>query len=181
MTGTPVVIGGDDIVTALEAQLKGNVPLVIEALKLERLGEVKTWQVVPDADAISAAQLPAVAIVTPRVSTQPRGSHTEYSADWEVSVGVFARGKDHEETQTQIQAWAKVLRVAALLSRTLTGTRIEMRWAGELYDLIPTKQDARTIAGAEVLFDAHVDTALDLTSLRRDPTLISVHPNVQPH
>ncbi|WP_221585556.1 hypothetical protein [Microbacterium sp. G2-8] len=175
------VIGGDDIVLALEAQLKRNVPTVLEKLELEHLGEIETWQIVPDAGAIAAAALPAVAIVSPRVSTQPRRSHSEYGGDWQVSVGVFARGIDHQHTQTQVQQWAKVLRTAALMSPALPGTQIRMRWAGEEYSLIPTKEDARTIAGAEVMFDASVEVALDLANLRNDPLFLSVHPDVQPN
>ncbi|WP_156759558.1 hypothetical protein [Microbacterium karelineae] len=175
------VIGGDDIVRGLEAQLRANVPAVITLLGLTDLGEIQTWQIVPDVDAIAAAKLPAIAIVSPRVSAQPQRSNSEYSAEWQVSVGVFARGDDHEHTQTQIQQWAKVVRASALMTPSLPGTKIRIRWAGEEYDLLPNKKDARTIAGAEVMFDASVEKAIDLTALRNDPLLISVHPDVQPN
>jgi hypothetical protein len=174
------VIGGDDIIRALEAQLKANVPLVIEALGLGHLGEVKTWQMVPSPEAIAAAQLPAVALVSPSMNSKPYRSRGQQTGTWQVSAGIFARGGDHEQTQTQIQAWVKVLRTAALLT-PLTDTGISLTWVGEAYDVLATKQEARTIAGGEVQFDAHVDVALDLTDLPNLPPLRSVHTDVQPH
>ncbi|MGX9348156.1 hypothetical protein [Microbacterium sp. KNMS] len=178
---TPVVIGGDDIVTALEAVLRANVPLVLDRLELaERLGEVKTWQIVPDTEAISAAEMPAIAIVAARTGEPAERTRDTYSGTWDVSVGVFDRGDDHADTQTRIQAWAKVIRVAGTLSRALPGTSIEMRWVGEAYDLLQDKSQARTIAGAEVMFDAHVSVALDLSGFRSFPLLETVHPTVNP-
>lgn len=172
-------IGGDDIVSALEAQLRANVPAVVTALGFEYLGEVQEWQVVPDLDALTTARFPAVAIVSPRVGASPQRGNKTYSATWQASVGVFDRDTDHKATQTRVQQWAKVLRVAALIN-PLTGTGIALRWAGEEYDVVPTKQNARTIAGAEVLFDAIVDTALDLTESNDLPPLQSVHNNITP-
>lgn len=182
---TPAVIGGDDIVTALEAQLRDRIPVVVALLGLQdKLGEVRTWQVVPDADAIAAAALPAIAIVAPRMVSEPRRAPNEYSGLWSLSVGVFARGKDHLDTQTTIQSWAKVIRTAAVLSPNLPGTPIRIRWVAEEYALVPNKEQARTFAGAEVMFDASVDTALDLDGIRNalaaSPSVATVHPDIVP-
>jgi len=177
------VVGGDDIVRALEQVLRQNLPIVLEALELTHLGEVKTWQIVPTMEALASAKHPSIALVSPSMTAAPQRSGAggrQYTGEWRMSIGVFDRGDNHEGTQTGIQQWAKAIRVAALLT-PLTGTGISLRWAGEEYDVIPTKQDSRTIAGAEVMFDATVDVALDLTDIPAAPPLRSVLPDVQPH
>lgn len=175
------VIGGSDIVNAIETHLRTYVPQVLDLLELDGLGEVGTWQVVPAPEAISAAKLPAVAIVCSDMSQDPEKSGDKYSGVWQASVGVFARGKDHADTQNTIADWAKVIRIAMIIA-PLAGTGIRIRWTGEAYDLIPDRQNARTIAGAEVMFDATVDVAVDLSDapLLAGPPVQSVHNLVTP-
>jgi len=178
-------IGGDDIVRALEQHLRKQVPIARDRLgygdSVDRtdLGDIQTWQIVPTAEAISAAKLPAVAIVSPRMGATPERSGNTYSGVWQASVGIYTRGKDHEDTQTRVAAWAKVIRTAAVMV-PMTATGLSLRWAGEEYDLVPTKQDSRTIAGAEVMFDVIVDVALDLNGSTTLPPLLSVHHDIIP-
>ncbi len=166
-TPPPTVVGGGDIATALEQILRTNVPLVQELLGLDDLGEVKTWQQVPTPSALTAANLPSVVIVAPRMTTQAGRGAGSYDGVWQVSVAVFARGKDHAETQAQIQNWAKVIRVAALIPTSLgPDVPVTLRWVGEDSDLVPEKESARTLAGCEVFFDATAETVMNLAEIR---------------
>lgn len=162
----PQVLGGDDIAAAIEQVLRANIPAVLELLDLEELGQVETWQQVPTAEALSTARLPAVAIVAPRMASQALRNATNYDGTWQASVAVFIRGKDHATTQAAAQAWAKVIRVAALLSRRLGTLPVQLRWVGEEYDLQPEKSTARTLGGCEVFFDALAESVMDLSAIR---------------
>lgn len=163
----PTVIGGDDIAIALEQILRVNVPRVQQLLELEELGEVKTWQQVPTPEALTAAAMPSVAIVAPRMSSQATRGAQSYDGVWQVSVAAFARGSDHAGTQAQIQQWAKVLRVAALIPTSLgDAVPVTLRWVGEEYALRPEQGAARTLAGCEIFFDASAETVMNLADIR---------------
>ena len=152
------IIGGDDIVNALEAHLHEAIPKAQEALKLTHLGEVKVWQILPDKDAIATSQYPAIAIVAAEAEAGER-SVDGYSATWDVSVGAFARGTDHKDTQNIAQQWAKTIRYACLMTPVIPDTEIEMTWVGESSNIIASQQDARTLGACEVMFDAYVENA----------------------
>lgn len=175
------VIGGSDIVIAIERHLREYLPKAVALLELDDLEPIETWQVVPTANAITTSKLPALAIVCSDMSQDPEKSGDKYNGVWQASVGVFDRGTDHADTQKTIADWAKAVRIAMIIA-PLTGTGIRIRWTGEAYDLIPGRENARTIAGAEVMFDATVDVAVDLTDvpMLSGPPVESVHNNVTP-
>lgn len=163
----PTVIGADDISEAIERTLRANIPRVKAALELEEeLDEIQTWQQVPIPAALAAAALPAVAIIAPSMTSEARRNATTYDGVWQTSVIVVARGTDHKHTQQQIQKWAKVVRVAALLTPALDGLAVSLRWVGEQYDLEADQATARTLAGCEVFFDAIAETSMDLSQIR---------------
>ena len=170
------VIGGDDIVTALDAHLREHLPDVVRALGLTELGDVATWMIVPDIDAITAAKLPAVAVVVGGMTQTPERTAQQYRGVWSASIGIFDRGSSHADTQKRIAAWAKAIRTT-FIAHPLTGTGMSVRWQGEEYDLIPSRNAARTLAGAEVMLDVTVDIAVDLTDLPpgSGPLVRSVH------
>ena len=175
------VIGGDDIVNALQEHLRKELPGMVERLGLDELGTVQTWQVLPDPREITAARHPAVSVVAAEAEAVER-DRDGYSASWSASVGVFDRGADFQDTQNRIQRWAKAIRATALLGRCIPGTPFVIRWAGETSDLIPASTDNRTLAGAEVMFDVFVENALDLGDIRNPaaPPLLSTHHTIQP-
>ena len=171
------IIGGDDVVNALEKYLRTAIPEAQKLLGYEELGDIQDWQVLPDREAIAAANYPAISIAAPTAVAGDK-SRSGYAAMWDVSIAVIDRDNDHQPTQNRVQRWAKVIRVAILRHTSIPGTRIQMTWTGEDTNLFSGMEDARTLGGAEVMFDAFVEHAMDLDEIRNPggmPLVESTH------
>jgi len=181
-----------DLVRGVQDHLELLVPALLEIVNPRRaaagrvqLEPVGTWQVVPDLDAIAAAALPAIAIQAPSVRAVPvRSGAGKLDATWDLSVGIFDRGVDHLDTQDRVETWAAIIRAAGLLAGSLGGLISKLSWQGEAYALLPDRAQARTMAGAEVMFEITAPDAIDLEGLRQlvapDPIVTATESAIEP-
>lgn len=177
------VIDADVICTAIEQALREHIRDVLEALGwLGQLGDVRTFQQVPDLNAVAAANLPAVMIGTSRADFDTTRSGERFDGTWQVAVGVRDRGKDHTDTAQRIRRWATAITLAATLDRSLGGIASSVRPISAHYDDLADVSQARTIAAAAIVLEIRVLDAIDLDEFRRrlqpTPTVTSTHSTV---
>ena len=119
-----------------------------------------------DRDAIVNSAYPAVGITAPTMRTIPDASAGPvYDGVWQANVSLWDRGIDHEDTQSRIQRWAKALRIAVLIGKSLGVATGPIRWMGESYGLVGDRGSARTLAGCEVYFELDVEKAIDVNAV----------------
>lgn len=177
MATEPRVIGADEVCIAVEQSLRTRIPVVIDALDLgATLKPFRDWQQLPTIEALSSANLPAGAVTSPGLTEPPTYSRaTGWTATWRVAVGVYARGRDHSDTQAQVRDWIKVCRTALMGDRSVGGLAKSLRWVGEEYALVPGRNSARTIGAGAVAVDVTVENVLDLGSLDLPVVLATTH------
>lgn len=125
---------------------------------------IKEWHQVPEPGALVAGKFPAAAVDSPGLVTPPTRSRASgWSATWRCAVGVYDRGRTHEETATKVRAWAAVIRAVVLDHPSLGGVARSTDWVGEEYAQMPGKAQARTIGGCAVAFDVTATNVADLT------------------
>lgn len=161
----------DQVLVALEETLRATLPLVLELPEVKaHLGssaadyrEITTWQQLPTLQAIATADYPAVAIMSPGLVGPPEYQRSRdcWTAWWRAEVGIFDRhGVDdagHSATQRLVRNWVAWLRTAALRQQTLGGAARAVVWAGEEYDLLPDREQARTIGAGTLMLNIKAD------------------------
>lgn len=175
MTTTPLEEFGvqsvDQVLVALQQTLAQAVPMVLElpgvkaylGTRAAGFAEITTWQQVPTLAAIATADYPAVAMTSPGLVEPPAYKRSAYvwETTWRAAVGLYDRvGVDDDgqsATQQRVRDWMMILRTAALRNPTLAGTSRWIRWAGEDYDLLPDRKNARTIGAGALSLDIRVD------------------------
>jgi len=178
------LITADDVCAAMESAMTDHLPGLLSRSGFV-LDEFTDWDQVPELDALSKAQLPAGAITSPGLAATPVDSTTRgITAVWQVVVGVFDRGRSHDETARKVREWAALVRAAALTSDCLDGFAERVTWVGEEYAQRPERTAARTIGGCAVTFHVEVrrvvdigpadPTTGDLPIVRTTPTTVSV-------
>lgn len=173
------LITADDVCRAVEQVLTEHLPRWAEA---SGLPAVKTWQQLPTAQAISAADVPAGAITSPGLTESPTKHRTSYDATWRISVAVYDRGNDHSDTQRRTRIWAALIRTVLVQHARLGELARRLDWVGEEYALGP-EQGARTLGGCAVAFDVTVTDVVppvappDLGGAT-DPTVITTRPAI---
>ncbi|SDC46148.1 hypothetical protein [Nocardioides lianchengensis] len=177
---TATVRGADDLCVAVENLLREKLPVLVEVLGLEdRYKPVKEWQQLPTIEALASARFPAVAITSPGLTGPPTYSRASdaWTATWRIAVGIYDRGRDHDDTQARVRDWCSFIRTVCLVNRSLGGVATGVTWVGEEYRLVPQKDKARTFAGGAVALDV---TASGLFDLGADvlPTVLSTHPSL---
>lgn len=174
------VRGADDLCVAAENLLRDKLPVLIDLLgQEERYGQVKEWQQLPTIEALASAKFPAIAITSPGLTGPPTYSRASdsWTATWRIAVGIYDRGRDHDDTQARIRDWCSFIRTVFLVNRSLGGVATGLTWVGEEYRLVPQKDKARTFAGGAVALDV---TATGLFELGADalPAVLSTHPSL---
>lgn len=176
---------------AVEAILRQELPKTFELAGVKAyLGDraatfrdVREWQQLPEVQAIASAQLPAVAIVSPGLVSPParKRSSDVYETTWRVAVGIYDREKssDHTATQNKVRDWVSLLRITLLRNPTLGGVARRVAWAGEEYDLLPDRKNARTIGAGALAVDVTVDVN-DPLGFGIFPTVTTLAPTVNP-
>lgn len=167
MTSTPAepmrLVSGGDVCRAAQAILETHLPGVLAEYGLTGLGKVSTWQQVPTVEALTSAVLPAGAITSPGLVEPPRLTRSGgWTATWRLAVGVYARGRDHNETAQHVRDWAAAVRATLLRHPSLGGVVQSLMWAGEDYATLPQRSAARTIGGCAVAFDVTVKDVVQL-------------------
>lgn len=164
----------DQVLVALQQTLEAAVPQVLDLPEVKAyLGtraagfqEITTWQQVPTLEAIATADYPAVAMTSPGLVEEPAykrslGTYGGHETTWRAAVGLYDRvGVDdggQSATQQRVRDWMMILRTAALRNPTLGGTSRWIRWAGEDYDLLPDRRNARTIGAGALALNIRVD------------------------
>jgi hypothetical protein len=125
--------------------------------------KIKTLQQVPTPQALVSADLPALAITSSGLTRPPKLERSAglYRVTWGVGVGVYERGRDHDETQAKVRNWIAGVRTTLLTRKSLGGLASDLGWSGEQYALVPNRESARTLAGGAVAFN--VTAAVPLT------------------
>lgn len=161
----------DQVLVALEETLRTTLPQVLELPEVKAyLGTtaadyrpITTWEQLPTLAAIATADYPAVAITSPGLVQPPayQRSKDSWETWWRAEVGIFDRaGFDddgHRITQAMVRNWIAWLRTAALRQQTLGGAARAVVWAGEEYDLLPDREQARTIGAGVLALNIKVD------------------------
>lgn len=161
----------DQVLVALEETLKVALPQVLDLPGTQAyLGDqaasyadIATWQQVPTIEAIAAAEFPAIAITSPGLVDRPifKRANNTWETTWRAAVGIYDRtGYDdggQSATQARVRNWIAFLRTAALRNPTLGGVTRGVWWAGEEYDLLPDRNQARTIGAGALALDIRVD------------------------
>ncbi len=180
------LVTADDVCQALEATLRTTVPLVVTAMEwTEDLKAVESWDQVPTAEALSAANLPAGTIESPGLTGPPiRNEDGGVDVVWRVVAGMYDRGDDYDETAANIRKWAAAIRAAAMSDVTLGGVVDGLSWVGEDYARRPERNVARTLAGCAVAFDVTVLNVVELPvpaapgSGEQNPIVTSTHRSI---
>lgn len=179
MTGARV-ISADDVCTAAEEVLKAGLPKLLELLGVENVYKgIREWQQLPTSEALATANFPAIAIASPGLTGTPtRDGQGRYRATWRLAVGVYDRGKDHNDTQARVRDWCSFIRTVLLTNRRLGPLDAEsVIWAGEEYRLVPGRAQARTFGGGAVAVDVTVPNVLDL-GMAGGPLVLTTNPTL---
>lgn len=180
------IISVDELCQATETTLKDLIPQVLQIPAMVALiGDprepyvVKTWQQLPVVEAIATADLPGVAITSAGLVDPPSYSRANQSWDtnWRIAVGIYDRGRDHEDTQARVRNWAALIRTSMQLKPTLGGVAQGLTWFGEQYALLPNRNQARTAAAGVIAFDVKASVR-KLTLGPGDPSVTSTHPTL---
>lgn len=180
------IVSVDELCQATETTLRDMLPQVLLIPEVVALiGEprdpyvVKTWQQLPVVEAIATAQLPGIAITSAGLVDEPSYSRANQAWDttWRIGVGIYDRGRDHEETQARVRNWAALIRTSLQLAPTLGGVAQGLTWSGEQYQLLPNRNQARTAAAGAVAFDVKA-TVRKLTIGPGLPPVTSTHPTL---
>lgn len=158
---TARIVSVDELCVALRSTLQQHLAdTVAELTQLPgyadlELRAVKEWQQLPELTALSAAEFPAVSIASPGLIGEATHSRAEggYRSTWRINVGIFDRGRDHDETQALVRAWCAAIRLTVRAHRSLDGAATGTEWRGDRFNLMPNRNQARTFAGGAVAFD----------------------------
>jgi hypothetical protein len=169
----------DELCRALEDVQAEHLAETMTLMGYTDQGEIRTWQQVPTVQALAAADLPAGAIVASGLVNPPayRSASRTWETTWRITVGIYARGRDHDETQAHIRRWCAGTRTNVLRHKGLGGLAKSLTWAGEEYAFIPGRESARTIAAGACAFNVTADVTTDLGNPPRvvqTPTTLSV-------
>lgn len=163
---TPI-LSVDEICVAVQTTLEAELPAALVALEREHLGEIKDWKQLPEIKALVTARVPAVAITSAGLVTAPvlRNSSGTYDTTWRIAIGIYERGRNHDETQKRVRDWCACIRLTLLSNPSLGGVSSNLIWSGEEFDLIPDRDSARTVAigAVAVNVDAQMLAALPPT------------------
>ncbi|BBH17500.1 hypothetical protein Back2_17870 [Nocardioides baekrokdamisoli] len=144
---------------------------------------IKTWQQVPTVTALSTADLPGIAIVASDTVGDPiyQAVTDTWLTTWRISTGLYVRGGTHDETQARVRNYIAAIRATYLTHKSLGGYCRPIQWKGEGYNLLPARNEARTIAAGACTFDATVEVTtkplqLDLPTVATTQTTVTAHP-----
>lgn len=154
----------DEVCVAIEQVLLAHYDATMAGLGFtDGYAPVKTWTQLPALEAIATAELPAGAIVAPTGVDSPtyQASSGLYRYTWRVPIGIYERGRDHNQTQGRIRNRVAGIRTTLLQHKSLGGIATALAWSGENYGLLPAKEVARTLAAGAVSFDVTADVTLD--------------------
>jgi hypothetical protein len=111
--------------------------------------------------ALNAVATPALAVASSGLAGKPvRDGRGRYSVPYGVTVRVLDRAGGYDATAMAVHAYSVAVRTALMQHRSLGGVATTLEWAGEDYAVIDTDA-ARTLAGVDVGFIAHLPHVLD--------------------
>lgn len=176
---TTPIVSVDELCKAIEQLHTEHLEAQMAQLGFE-VEKLRTWQQVPSLEALQSAALPAGAIVAPGLVNPPtyKASSNVWVATWRVLNGIYVKGRDHGDTQAQVRNWCAGIRTNLLKHKSLGGIAADLKWFGEEYDRLPSREAARTIAAGGVAVDVTVHMTLDPAPADRPvlktPTSVSV-------
>lgn len=166
----------DELCRAVEETLDEHLVTMMTLLGYDDTAykKIKDWQQLPTLTALSAATLPAGAISTAGLVRPPKQSRDTAEATWRIVVGFYERGRDHDDTQARVRNWCAGIRTTLLARKSLGGLASSLIWSGEEHDILPGREQARTIAAAAVAFDVTA-TVLTAPPAGALPVVTSTH------
>ncbi len=175
------IASSDELCVALEETLRTHLAETITMLGWDTsvFKPIREWQQLPTIEALSSAAFPAIAIASPGLQGQPAHSRADggYRATWRIGVGIYDRGKNHADTQARVRDWCAAIRLTARAHRSLGGVATGVAWAGDRYELMPNRNQARTFGAGAVALDVSalvIDTLGNPPRVASTPTSLSV-------
>jgi hypothetical protein len=168
-------VGGDDVLVAVLAVLRGRLPAVIDGMNAraalgggQLLESIRDWRVVADFDARTDGQLPQLSVDTPGYVREPgqRVVAGGGSLTWPVVITVLHRSQGAAETLLRTQRYVTAASDALLASSPID---VAGRWCDVVpvaaaYDEVEPSQ-RRTLGAGFVEVNVTVPNAIDLTSV----------------
>lgn len=152
------LLSADELCAAAEAVLREHLQPLATSRGLEK---IRTWEQLPTLEALTTANLPAVAVTSPGLADRPTRRSSGYNAPWRIVVGAFVRGTSFTETAGRVRDWAAVIRQVMVQHPTLGGVATGLEWVGEEYVERPERSSARTLGGCAVAFDVTARNVID--------------------
>lgn len=129
-------------------------------LTQDSIPQPRSYTVATEIDRDVEDQLPAVVVVSPGISDEPKmEGDGSYRVTWSVGIGVFASAKDRSSTSVAIRRYCAIVRAIVLQKASLGGVASGTRWLDENYDDMDF-DDGRTIGVGTVLFEVEVHNAV---------------------
>lgn len=152
------LLSADELCTAAETVLREHLQPLATSRGLEK---IRTWEQLPTLEALTAANLPAVAVTSPGLTKPASRRSSGYDATWRIVVGAYVRGTSFIETAGRVRNWAAVIRQVMVQHPTLGGVSTGLEWVGEEYIERPERSSARTLGGCAVAFDVTARNVID--------------------
>lgn len=126
------------------------------------------WFRLPSPAALRAARTPAVAVIVDGLTGPPTYSRrTGYTATWDVTVVVYVRGGDYDETRSRVERYVAAIRAALLSSPQ--GIARRWQWFDEHYDQVTEPGAARTLGAGYLAITVEVEGASIPALIGADP------------
>lgn len=138
-----------------EFELQAGLPQ--DALPLPR-----SYTITEEVDRDSADQLPAVVVISPGLTGQPRQEGDgSFRATWALAVGIFVSARTRRDTSRLVRQYGAIIRAIMLQKQSLGGFADGTRWTDESYDDTFGFVDRQSISAGQVIFQVEV---VDVTS-----------------
>lgn len=131
---------------------------------------VAEWFRLPSVQSLTSAQMPAVALVVDGLTGPPTyDRRTGYTASWDVTVAVYLRGADWDQTRSRLERYVASIRGCLLTAPQ--GQSRAWRWADEHYDQTADAANARTLGAGYLTLTVEVVGA-SVPGLPADPAVM---------
>lgn len=173
----PLVFGDDverAVIDTLKLWLPGTyLPEVAERAGYAELPDIRSYRVWPEAapERWAEDQLPVVAIASPGTRGEPRHEGDgEYSASWELAVGVIVSARTEAETGRLAKVYSAAIRMVLLQHSSLGGVAAGVTWLEESYTEPIDAEDRRSLAAGISGFEVEVRGTVNDTIGPAEPT-----------
>lgn len=152
-------VSASDVASPIVTRLQSALEAFLTADPGGDLETPREWFRLPSVASLRAATMPAVAVIVDGLAGAPTYSaRTGYSATWDVTVAVYLRGGDYDETRGRVERYVAALRACLLSSPH--GISRRWRWTDEHYDTVTEANAARTLGAGYLALTVEVEGAV---------------------